>query len=166
MFNIPEPRGLDRDKLRLKLSAWLEHPDAPSRPVQAKIWTYGRELVLDATRWNGSRITRFVDLVGGHRAVVVETWVERTWRTPESERTEIEDRGMTLAWEFVDPGSQTLRARARITSQFRPPMHPVWRRCSSVEYCPYAPSSAPCRAGASTPSVRRRTYATDHVGDV
>ena len=34
-----------------------------------------------------------------------------------------------------------LRARARITSPFRPPMYPVWRRCSSVEYCLYAPSS-------------------------
>ena len=101
MFNIPEPRREDRDALRLKLSAWLEHPDAPSRPVKAKIWTYGRELVLDAAAWDGSRITRYVELVGGDRSVVVETWVERTWRTPESERTEIADRGMTLAWEFV-----------------------------------------------------------------
>ena len=34
-----------------------------------------------------------------------------------------------------------LRARARTTSYVRPPRPPVWRRCSSVEYCPYAPSS-------------------------
>ena len=103
VFNLAYPRGRSRGRLRLKLSAWLEYPDAPSRPVKAKIWTYGRKLVLDATRWDGSRITRYVDTVDGQLAVVVETWVERTWRSPESRLTEIENRGMTLAWEWVDP---------------------------------------------------------------
>ena len=104
VFNLAYPRGRGRGRLRVKLSAWLEHPDASSRPVKAKIWTYGRELVLDASRWDGSRITRYVDTAfDEHLAVVVETWVERTWRSPESERTEIDNRGMTLAWEWVDP---------------------------------------------------------------
>ena len=101
-FTVNYPRGQGRGRLRLKLSAWLEHPDAPSLPVKAKIWTYGRELVLNAKRWDGSRITRFVDIREGHHAVVVETWVERTWRAPGREGTEIDDRGMTLAWEWVD----------------------------------------------------------------
>ncbi|MCH7749880.1 MAG: hypothetical protein IH939_17490, partial [Acidobacteria bacterium] len=102
VFNVLYPRGQGRGGLRLKLSAWLEHPDAAERPVQAKIWTHGRELVLNAKRWDGSRITRFVDLPNEHRAVEIETWVERTWRALESEGTEIDDRGMTLAWEWVD----------------------------------------------------------------
>ena len=102
MFNVLYPRGQGKGELRLKLSAWLEHPDAAERPVQAKIWTYGRELVLNAKRWDGSRVTRFIDIPGGHRAFVVETWVDRTWRAPEGEGTGIVDRGMTLAWEVVD----------------------------------------------------------------
>ena len=102
VFNVLYPRGQGKGELRLKLSAWLEHPDAAERPVQAKIWTYGRELVLNAKRWDGSRVTRFIDIPGGHRAFVVETWVDRTWRAPEGEGTGIVDRGMTLAWEVVD----------------------------------------------------------------
>ena len=31
--------------------------------------------------------------------------------------------------------------RSSMTSHFWPPIHPVWRRSSSVEYCRYAPSS-------------------------
>ena len=34
-----------------------------------------------------------------------------------------------------------LRARARVTAHFRPPIHPAWRRCSSVAYCRHAPAS-------------------------
>ena len=34
-----------------------------------------------------------------------------------------------------------LRARARITTHFRPPIHPAWRHCSSVEHRLYAPFS-------------------------
>jgi len=34
-----------------------------------------------------------------------------------------------------------LRVWSRITSHFKPPIHPVCRRFSSVEYCRYAPSS-------------------------
>ena len=102
VFTLPYPTGQGRGRVRLKLSAWLEHPDAAERPVQAKIWTHGRELVLNARRWDGSRITRFIDLADEHRAFLVETWVERTWRAPEREGTEIIDRGMTLDWEVVD----------------------------------------------------------------
>jgi hypothetical protein len=102
VFNVLYPRGQDRGELHLKLSAWLEHPDAAEHPVQAKIWTRGRELVLNAKGWDGSRITRYVDIPVGHRAVVVETWVERTWREPGREEAESDDRGMTLAWEWVD----------------------------------------------------------------
>ena len=114
VFNLAYPRGRGRGRLRLKLSAWLEYPDAPSRPVKAKIWSYGRELVLDETRWDGSRITRYVDTVDtvdGHLAAVDETWVERTWRSPETRRTEIENRGMTLAWEWVDPEGKPVGPR-------------------------------------------------------
>ena len=34
-----------------------------------------------------------------------------------------------------------LRVWSRMTSHFKPPIHPVCRRFSSVEYCRYAPSS-------------------------
>ena len=112
VFTLAYPRGLGKGRLRVKLSAWLEHPYAQSRPVRAKIWTYGRELVLDATGWDGSRITRYVDTVDDHLEVVIETWVERTWRSPESEQTEIDDRGMTLAWEWVDPQGRPVGSRS------------------------------------------------------
>ena len=100
VFTLPYPTGQGRGRLRLKLTAWLEHPDAAERPVQAKIWTHGHELVLNAKRWDGSRITRFIDIADEHRSFLVETWVGRTWRAPESEGTGV-DRGMTLAWEVV-----------------------------------------------------------------
>ena len=113
VFTLAYPRGRGRGRLRVKLSAWLEYPDAPSRHVKAKIWTYGREPVLDATGWDGSRITRYLDTADDeHLAVVVETWVERTWRSPESKLTEIENRGMTLAWEWVDPQGRPVGPRS------------------------------------------------------
>ena len=102
VFTLPYPKGQGRGRVRLMLSAWLEHPDAAERPVQAKIWTHGRELVLNEKRWDGSRVTRFIDRANGHRAFVVETWVDRTWRAPVSGGTEDTDLGMTLAWEVVD----------------------------------------------------------------
>src|SRR5215210_2034557 len=37
-------------------------------------------------------------------------------------------------------------------------MHPRWRRCSSLKYCPIFSVVAPCHRGASPPSVRRRTF--------
>ncbi len=43
--------------------------------------------------------------------------------------------------EFPRSEIYGLRARSRITSHFWAPIHPVWRRYSSVEYCRYAPSS-------------------------
>ena len=107
-FTVNYPRGQPRGPHRLKLSAWLEHPDAAKYPVQAKIWTYGREVVLNAKGWDGSRITRYVDIPERHHAVVVETWVERTWREPVREGTRTEDRGMTVAWEWVDQDLKSL----------------------------------------------------------
>jgi hypothetical protein len=45
----------------------------------------------------------------------------------------------------------------------RPPMHPALRRYSSVKYFPVFSLLAPCRAGASAPSVRHRNDETDHL---
>ena len=64
---------------------------------------------------------------------------------------------MPCSCRLIDvPG---LRARARITSHFGPPMHPVWRRCSSVEYCPYAPSSRLASRAPRRPKMGTYSYA-------
>ena len=44
----------------------------------------------------------------------------------------------------------------------RPAMHPASLRCSSLKYGPVFSVVAPCEAGASPVSVRRRNNARDH----
>src|SRR5262249_38923545 len=45
--------------------------------------------------------------------------------------------------------------RGATPSCIRPAMHPRWRRCSSLKYCPIFSVVAPCQRGASPSSVRR-----------
>jgi hypothetical protein len=46
----------------------------------------------------------------------------------------------------------------------RPPMHPGLLRCSSVKYYRVFSLLAPCRPGASTPSIRHRIYVREYLG--
>ena len=72
-----------------------------------------------------------------------------------------QDGGATARCRRCLPGrplaaSTYLRARSKITSHSWPPIHPVWRRYSSVEYCRYAPSSRLASRASRHP--RMRTY--------
>ena len=49
------------------------------------------------------------------------------------------------------------------TSHFRPPMHPVRRRYSSVEYCPYAPSSRLASRAPRRPKMGTYSYADPNL---
>jgi hypothetical protein len=48
-----------------------------------------------------------------------------------------------------------LRVRSRITRSLRPPIHPGWRRCSSVTFRGVCALLSPCQPGASSTSVDR-----------
>ena len=47
------------------------------------------------------------------------------------------------------------RARSRITAHFWSPIHPAWRRCSSVAYCRYARSSRLANRAPRQPKFQR-----------
>jgi hypothetical protein len=83
----------------MKLTVWASHPDVRERPLSAKVWGYGRELVIDEEQWDGSPVTGYFTVMYGHS--LVETWVSRTWRPSDHGAHDGRELGLALRWEFV-----------------------------------------------------------------
>jgi hypothetical protein len=85
----------------LKLTVWVEHPDADEHPVRADVWI-DHERVVHGRFPRGVRLTRYVAVPGDHKRFVIETTVDRTFSPTDHPFGEV---GLTMAWEFVkQPG--------------------------------------------------------------
>ena len=97
------------EKRWLKLTVWADHPNAQQDPVEIKIWR-DRALILRTVARDATPITRYVEAPAGHRRMMIQTWVERTWRS----RPDTRPQGLEVAkWEWLDappPGAQIIRA--------------------------------------------------------
>jgi hypothetical protein len=82
----------------LKLSVWVEHPDANDRPVRVQVWR-DHQRIVSGRFGRGVPLTRYVRVGEDNKPFVLETRVDRTFATSDRTRPEI---GLSLAWEFVD----------------------------------------------------------------
>jgi hypothetical protein len=79
----------------LKLTYWVEHPDADEQRVQVDIWR-DRERVVSRRLSRGVPVTEFVAVPEGKR-FVLEVKIDRTFR---DEKSGVE-RGLAMRWDFV-----------------------------------------------------------------
>jgi hypothetical protein len=82
----------------MKLTAWVEHPDADERPVAARIWR-DRELIVDQRFPRGVPLTRYVAVPGNDERFVFEAMVDRTFKPTSRPRPEV---GISLSWVFLN----------------------------------------------------------------
>jgi hypothetical protein len=83
----------------LKLTAWVEHPDADERPVRVEVWV-DRERIMQGRFPRNVPLTRLVQVPGNNRRFVLETRVDRVFSSPATAQPEV---GLTVAWEFETP---------------------------------------------------------------
>ncbi len=77
----------------LKLTYWVEHPDADQNRVQVDIWRDG-EHIVDRRVSRNVPVTQYVPVTAGKR-FVLEVKVDRTFVSDGAER------GLAMQWEFV-----------------------------------------------------------------
>lgn len=77
----------------LKLTYWVEHPDADQNRVQVDIWRDG-EHIVDRRVSRNVPVTQYVPVTAGKR-FVLEVKVDRTFVSDGAER------GLAMRWEFV-----------------------------------------------------------------
>lgn len=82
----------------LKLTVWVEHPDADERPVLVQMWLDHERIVRRRFPRNVS-LTRYVVVPGENKRFVLETSVDRTFLRSDRQYGEV---GLSMAWEFVD----------------------------------------------------------------
>jgi len=82
----------------LKLTVWVEHPDADNRPVRADVWI-DHDRVVHSRFPHGLPLTRYVAVPGENKRFVIETTVDRTFLPADHRYGEV---GLTMEWEFVD----------------------------------------------------------------
>jgi hypothetical protein len=82
----------------LKLTYWVEHPDAAQRPVQVDIWR-DRERVVNRRLWRNMRFTDYIPVTAGKR-FVLETRVDRGFVVQDTAGSG--ERGLSLRLEFVE----------------------------------------------------------------
>src|SRR5205823_3810568 len=89
----------------LKLTLWVEHPDADVRPVTVQVWV-DRNRIVRRPMPKTIPLTKYVELAGGKKRFVLETRVDRTFLPPDRRSGEV---GLNVAWEYVDrPPPDTL----------------------------------------------------------
>jgi O-Antigen ligase len=82
----------------LKLTVWVEHPDANERPVAVRVWR-DHERIISGRFPRDTPMTRYVAVPGDSRRFVFESTVDRTFRLPSRRGPE---EGLALSWEFVN----------------------------------------------------------------
>ena len=87
----------------LRLTLWVEHPDADNRPVLARVWI-DRVPIVQQRLPRGIRVTKVVELQGEGKRFVLETKVDRTFLPPDRRYGEV---GLNVNWEYADhpPGN-------------------------------------------------------------
>jgi O-Antigen ligase len=84
----------------LKLTAWVEHPDADVRPVRMEVWR-DNERVMRGRLPRNVPMTRYVKVPDDKRSFVLESRVDRTFAAADGTHADV---GLNLSWEFVDEG--------------------------------------------------------------
>jgi len=84
----------------LKLTLWVEHPDADQAPVRVEVWVDNTRVVRSRFGRNVP-LTRYVNVRAGER-FVLETRVDRTFAAPERGQPEV---GLNVTWHFVESGA-------------------------------------------------------------
>lgn len=82
----------------LKLTVWVEHPDANERPVEVRVWR-DHDRIIGGRFPHGVPMTRYVDVPGDNRRFVLESTVDRTFQRPGTRGPE---EGLAMSWEFVN----------------------------------------------------------------
>jgi hypothetical protein len=90
----------------LKLTVWVEHPDADEHPVEVQVWC-DHDRVIRGRFPRHVPLTRYVPLPELGGSFVLETRVDRTFRPLEGHGPEV---GLQLKWEFVDAGAGQITA--------------------------------------------------------
>lgn len=82
----------------VKLTVWVEHPDANERPVALQVWCDDEPIVRGRFP-RGVPMTRYVAINSENRRFVFEARVDRTFQPSASPGPEV---GLDLSWEFVN----------------------------------------------------------------
>ena len=90
------------DTHRLRLTLWVNHPDAAERPVQVKVWR-DDELVVNVERSDATPVVREITIPAAGRRVMLSTWVDRTWQPTDVGEQDTRELGMAIAWRFLSP---------------------------------------------------------------
>ncbi len=80
----------------LRLTVWVDHPDADQKPVDVDVWLDGRRVVHGHFA-RGVPLSRVLQVPGNNQRFVLETRVDRTFRSLESGRNDV---GLSVAWAF------------------------------------------------------------------
>jgi hypothetical protein len=83
------------------LTFWAPHPDIGERPVRVRIAIRGR-LDIDVLLADSRPVTRYLHVRADEPAVMVEIWVDRTWRPSDLGGRDARALGVAVAdWTFV-----------------------------------------------------------------
>jgi hypothetical protein len=111
-FRVTDKKAVEvfpAEKRWLKLTIWANHPDAERDPVEIRIWR-DRELILRTVARDATPIIRYVEASAGQARIMIQTWVERTWRPSDFGQPDSRSQGLSIAkWEWLDtppPGAE------------------------------------------------------------
>ena len=85
----------------IELSAWTHHPDVREEPVELKVWLDGT-LFLHTRREARESIARATRIPERQQRVLIETWVDRTWRPNDYGEEDTRILGPGVRWRFFD----------------------------------------------------------------
>jgi hypothetical protein len=88
----------------LRLTVWVDHPDANQRQVNAQVWVDGKRVMNYTALPRGVKVVEDVAVAGSLKRFVLEARVNRTYR-PDGCAEEKCARGLAIRWAFVNsPG--------------------------------------------------------------
>jgi hypothetical protein len=78
----------------LKFVAWVDHPDADTKPVHLRVWADGTQVYEGDMR----RTPLFMDIPAtpGRTHMVLETEIDRTWRPSDFGRNDRRELGLSI----------------------------------------------------------------------
>ena len=86
----------------LRITVWADRPHLARHPVHARVTVAGRGVIDEELR-DTTPLVREVRLPDGPKQVLIETRTSPTWRpAPNALGGETQDRGLAIAWTFID----------------------------------------------------------------